>query len=113
MDADRRDWTNASGYVVPTETEAIRNMTSEEKATQTARRLFGIFVRCCNLCGFRLNKIELTRDEWRKINQHFVGVVKTPVAVVRGQGRSSLLTDGQQYQQRCLQKRISLHLIGL
>ena len=40
MDADRRDWTNASGYVVPTETEAIRNMTSEEKATQTARRLF-------------------------------------------------------------------------
>ena len=37
MDADRRDWTNASGYIVPTETEAIRNLTNEEKATQTAR----------------------------------------------------------------------------
>mgnify|MGYP006923250538 FL=1 len=71
MDADRRDWTNASGYVVPTETEAIRNMTSEEKATQTARRLFGIFVRCCNLCGFRLNKIELTRDEYKFTEEDF------------------------------------------
>ena len=63
MDADRRDWTNASGYIVPTETEAIRNLTNEEKALTTARRLYGIFVRTCNLCGFRLNKVELVRDE--------------------------------------------------
>lgn len=65
MDADRRDYTNQHGYQVPTETEAIWNVTNEEKAMQTARKLFGIFVRCCNLCGFRLNKIELTRDEYK------------------------------------------------
>lgn len=61
----REEYTNQHGAKVPTETEAIRNMTSEEKATQTARRLFGIFVRCCNLCGFRLEKVELTRDEFK------------------------------------------------
>lgn len=65
MDADRRDWTNESGYVVPTETLALWNVTNEEKALATARKLYGIFVRTCNLCGFRLNKIELTRDEYK------------------------------------------------
>lgn len=63
MDADRRDWTNASGYPVPTETTALWNVTNEEKALATARKLYGIFVRACNLCGFRLNKVELERDE--------------------------------------------------
>lgn len=65
MDADRRDYTNQHVYQVPTETTALWNVTNEERATQTARKLYGIFVRCCNLCGFRLNKIELTRDEYK------------------------------------------------
>lgn len=49
MDADRRDWTNQHGYHVPTETEAIRNLTDEETQLNKARQLYGIFVRNCCL----------------------------------------------------------------
>ena len=59
MDADRRDWTNQHGYVVPTETEAIRHLTDEETQLNKARQLYGIFVRNCCLVGFHLNDFEI------------------------------------------------------
>jgi hypothetical protein len=71
MDADRRDYTNQYGCQVPTETTALWNVTNEEKALSTARKLYGIFVRACNLCGFRLNKVELERDEYKFTEEDF------------------------------------------
>lgn len=60
---DRRDITNQHGYKVPTETSALYNIGKEEKALAKARKVYGIFVRICNLVGIRLNKIELETDE--------------------------------------------------
>lgn len=62
MDADRRDFTNQHGYQVPTETAAIWTIDKNEKALATARKLYGIFVRSCNLVGFTLTAVGLERD---------------------------------------------------
>ena len=62
---DRRDNTNQHGAFVPTETTAIRNIETEEKALSTARKLFGIFVRSCSLCGFTLTDVGLERNGFK------------------------------------------------
>lgn len=62
MDADRRDYTNQHGYQVPTETAAIWTIDKNEKALATARKLYGIFVRSCNLVWFTLTAVGLERD---------------------------------------------------
>ena len=51
---DRREITNQHGVKVPTETQAIWTIDKKEKALATARKLYGIFIRNCNLVGFTL-----------------------------------------------------------
>lgn len=59
---DRREITNQHGVKVPTETQAIWTIDKKEKALATARKLYGIFIRNCNLVGFTLTEISLERD---------------------------------------------------
>lgn len=63
MDIDRRDYTNQSGAQVPTESTAIHNIETYERDLAAARKLYGIFVRTCNLCGFMLTKVEIERND--------------------------------------------------
>lgn len=59
---NREDRTNQHGAYVPTETQAIRHIVSEEDATYKGRQLYGLFVRACCLCGFHLDDFTISRD---------------------------------------------------
>lgn len=68
---DRRDYTNQSGAFVPTETKALRNIETEEKALATGRKIYGVFVRVCCLVGFTLNKVEIERNGFKFTEEDF------------------------------------------
>lgn len=71
MDADRRDYTNQHGYQVPTENAALNSIAEYEKALATARKLYGIFVRSCSLCGFVLTDVGLERNGIKFVTEDF------------------------------------------
>lgn len=58
----REEITNQHGAFVPTESQAIRRIVSEEEATIKGRQLYGLFVRACCLCGFHLDDFTISRD---------------------------------------------------
>ena len=61
---NREDLTNQHGALVPTETKAIKKIETHESALNTARQLYGVFVRACCLCGYHLDDFTITRNEY-------------------------------------------------
>lgn len=59
---DRRDFENQHGAQVPTESTAIRRIETYDSALGAARKLYGIFVRSCCLCGYHLDDFTISRN---------------------------------------------------